>query len=91
MKSLTVYFRKKSQNSPLACTFATAEVASCEDQMAQGGHSRGQTPGHVMKFNPVPLKYREALALISTAAGLAPLRKALLKTISSPMPHSPTC
>lgn len=49
MKSLTVYFRKKFQNSPLACTFATAEVASCEDQMARGGHSRGQTPGHVMK------------------------------------------
>lgn len=27
MKSLTAYFRKKPQNSPLACTFTTAAVA----------------------------------------------------------------
>lgn len=27
LKSLTVYFRKKTQNSPLPCTLTTAEVA----------------------------------------------------------------
>lgn len=45
LKYFTVFFRKKK--NPLACTVITAAIVIVGLGMAQGGHTRGQTPGHV--------------------------------------------
>lgn len=50
LKSHIVYFRKKPQNSHTSGLHTyNSRSSNCEDEMAQGGHTRGQTPGHVMK------------------------------------------
>lgn len=86
LKYFTVFSRKKK--NPLACTLITAVIVT----VGLGWHKAHQrTNSRACKkgFNPVPLKPREAQALILIGAGSAPWERLWL-SIRCLIPHSST-